>query len=57
MSSPVQCLASEIAGLLQDHQARLKIPKASQLTLESYYRILPQHISAALQQCAMVSKL
>jgi hypothetical protein len=24
MSSPVQCLASEIAGLLQDHQARLK---------------------------------
>jgi hypothetical protein len=29
MSSPVQCLASEIAGLLQDHQARLKTPKAS----------------------------
>ena len=56
MSSPVQCLASEIAGLLQDHQARLKTPKASQLTLESYSRILPQHISAALQQCAMVSK-
>jgi hypothetical protein len=56
MSSPVQCLASEIAGLLQDHQARLKTPKASKLTLESYSRILPQHISAALQQCAMVSK-
>jgi hypothetical protein len=56
MSSPVQCLASEIAGLLQDHQARLKTPKVSQLTLESYSRILPQHISAALQQCAMVSK-
>ena len=56
MSSPVQCLASEIAGLLQDHQARLKTPKASQLTLESYSCILPQHISAALQQCAMVSK-
>ena len=56
MSSPVQCLASEIAGLFQDHQARLKTLKASQLTLESYYRILPQHISAALQQCAMVSK-
>ena len=57
MSSPVQCLASEIAGLLQDHQARLKTtPKASQLTLESYSRILPQHISAALQQFAMVSK-
>jgi len=50
MSSPVQCLASEIAGLLQDHQARLKTPKASQLALESYSRILPQHISAALQQ-------
>ena len=48
MSSPVQCLASKIAGLLQDHQARLKTPKASQLTLESYSRILPQHISAAL---------
>jgi hypothetical protein len=48
MSSPVQCLASEIAGLLQDHQARLKTPKASQLTLESYSRILPQHLSAAL---------
>ena len=43
MSSPVQCLASEIAGLLQDHQARLKTPKASQLTLQSYSRILPQH--------------
>ena len=56
MSSPVQCLASEIAGLLQDHQARLKTPKVSQLTLESYSRILPQHISAALQQCEMVSK-
>ena len=56
MSSPVQCLASEIAGLLQDHQARLKTPKASRLTLESYSRILPQHISAALQQCTMVSK-
>ena len=42
MSSPVQCLASEIAGLLQDHQARLKTPKASQLTLESYSRILLQ---------------
>jgi hypothetical protein len=56
MSSPVQCLASEIAGLLQDHEARLKTPKTSQLTLESYSRILPQHISAALQQCAMVSK-
>ena len=56
MPSPVQCLASEIAGLLQDHQARLKTPKASQLTLESYSRILPQHISAALQQFAMVSK-
>ena len=56
MSSPVQCLASEIAGLLQDHQARLKTPKASQLILESYFRILSQHISAALQQCAMVSK-
>jgi len=56
MSSPVQCLASEIAGLLQDHQARHKTPKASQLTLESYSRILPQHIIAALQQCAMVSK-
>jgi hypothetical protein len=55
MSSPVQCLASEIAGLLQDQQARLKTPKASQLTLESYSRILPQYISAALQQCAMVS--
>jgi hypothetical protein len=26
MSSPVQCLAFEIAGLLQDHQARLKNP-------------------------------
>ena len=48
MSSPVQCLASETVGLLQDHQARLKTPKASQLTLESYSRILPQHISAAL---------
>jgi hypothetical protein len=56
MSSPVQCLASEIVGLLQDHQACLKTPKASQLTLESYSRILPQHISAALQQCEMVSK-
>jgi hypothetical protein len=56
MSSPVQCLASEIVGLLQEHQARLKTPKASQLALESYSRILPQHISAALQQCAMVSK-
>jgi len=33
MYSPVQCLASEIAGLLQDHQARLKTLKASQLTL------------------------
>jgi hypothetical protein len=33
MSSPVQCLASEIVGLLQDHQARLKTPKASQITL------------------------
>jgi len=55
MSSPVQCLASEIASLLQDHQARLKNPKASLLTLESYSRILPQHISAALKQCAMVS--
>ena len=55
-SSPVQCLASETAGLLQDYQARLKTPKASQLTLESYSRILPQHISAALQQCVMVSK-
>ena len=32
MSSPVQCLASEIAGLLQGHQARLKTPKASQRT-------------------------
>jgi hypothetical protein len=53
MSSPVQCLASEIAGLLQDHQARLKTPTASQLTLEFYFRILPQHISAALQQCAI----
>jgi phage baseplate assembly protein W len=49
MSSPVHCLASEIAGLLQDHQARLKTPKASQLTLESYSCILPQYISAALQ--------
>jgi len=56
MSSPVQCLASDIAGLLQDHEARLKISKASQLTLESYSHILPQHISAALQPCAMVSK-
>ena len=56
MSCPVQSLASEIAGLLQDHQARLKTPKASQLTLESYSRILPQHISAALQQWAMVLK-
>jgi len=56
MSSPVQCLASEIVGLLQDHQARLKTIKANQLTLESYSGILPQHISAALQQCAMVSK-
>ena len=57
LSSPVQCLASEIAGLLQDHQARLKNPKASQLTLlDPYSRILPQYISAALQQCAMVSK-
>jgi len=27
MSSPVQCLASEIAGLPQDHQVRLKTPK------------------------------
>jgi len=43
-------------GSASDHQARLKTPKASQLTLESYSRILPQHISAALQQCAMVSK-
>jgi len=49
MSSPVQCLASEIAGLLQDHQARLKNPKASQLTRKSYSRILPQHISAVLR--------
>ena len=56
MSSPFQCLASEIAGLLQDDQARLKTPKASQRTLESYSRILPQHISAALQQCTIVSK-
>jgi len=56
MSSRVQCLASEFAGMLQDHQARLKTPKASQLTLESYSRILPQHISAALQQCAMKEK-
>jgi len=56
MSSPVRCLASEIVGLLQDHQARLKTPKASQLTRESYSRILLQHISAALQQCGMVSK-
>ena len=49
MSSPVQCLASDIAGLLKDHQARLKTPKARQLTLESYSRILPQHISAVLR--------
>jgi hypothetical protein len=49
MSSSVQCLASEIAGLLQDHQARLKTPKASQIRLESYSRTLPQHISAALR--------
>jgi hypothetical protein len=56
LSSPGQCLDSEIAGLLQDHQARLKTPKASQLTLESYSRILPQHISAALQQCAQKKK-
>jgi hypothetical protein len=55
-SSPVQSLASEIAGLLQDHQARLKTPKASPRTLETYSRILPQQISAALQQCVMVSK-
>jgi hypothetical protein len=41
MFSPVQCLASKIAGLLQNHQACLKSPKASQLTLESYSRILP----------------
>ena len=56
MSSRVQCVISQIAGLLQDHQARLKNPKASQLTLEPYSRILPQRISAARQQCAMVSK-
>ena len=43
MSSPVHCPASEIVGLLQDHQARLKTSKASQLTLQSYSRILPQH--------------
>jgi hypothetical protein len=55
-SSSVQCLASEIAGLLQDHQGRLKTPKASQRTLVSYSRILPQKISAALEQCVMVSK-
>jgi len=42
--------------MLQDHQARLKTPIVSQLTLESYSRILPKHIRAALQQCAMVSK-
>jgi hypothetical protein len=34
----------------------LKTPKASQLTLDSYSRILPQHISTARQQWAMVSK-
>jgi hypothetical protein len=33
MSSPIQCLASEIAGLLQDNQARPKNPKANQLTI------------------------
>ena len=43
-------------GSASDHQARLKTPTASQLTLESYSRTLPQHICAALQQCAMVSK-
>ena len=41
MSSPFQCLASENVGLLQDHQARFKTPKASQRTLENYSRILP----------------
>ena len=56
LSSPVQCLASAIAGLLQDHQARLKTPKASQLTLGSYFCILPQHISAALRQWSQKKK-
>ena len=45
--STVQCPASEIAGLLQDHQARLKTPEASQKRLESYSRTLPQHITRA----------
>jgi hypothetical protein len=56
MSSSVQCLAAKIAGLLQGNLARLNTPQASQLK-ESYSRILPQHISAALRLwAAMVSK-
>jgi hypothetical protein len=51
-----QWLASEFAGLLQNNQARLKTPKLSRLTLDSCSPILPQHISAALQQWAMVLK-
>jgi hypothetical protein len=53
--SPVQCLASEIVGLLQDHQARLKTPEASQLTNPtpvSYPKTSVQHCN----NCAMVSK-
>ena len=51
MSSPVHCLASEIAGLLQDHQARLKTPKAIQLTQNptpvSYPNTSVQHYNNA----------
>jgi len=57
MSSPVQCLASEIVGLLQDHQARLKTPKASQLTLESYSRILLQRTTTIKRKNGVCSGL
>ena len=50
-SSPVQCLASETAGLLQDYQARLKTPKASQITLESYSLLISTQLGKQEHQC------
>ena len=53
MSSLVQCLAAEIAGLLQENQARLKINPSSKptynrilLTPISYPSILVQHYNS-----------